>query len=81
MVNHDTKNNMDHLLLGKSLLLVSGKGGVGKTAVSAALAYRAKALGRKAFLFCCDAPSQLNLSRQGVPSMPPFKKYCPAFGQ
>ena len=45
--------------MSKALLLVSGKGGVGKTAVSAALAYRAKTLGRKVFLFCCDAPSRL----------------------
>jgi anion-transporting ArsA/GET3 family ATPase len=56
---------MDTLLSKKTLLLVSGKGGVGKTAVSSALAYRALQRGRKVLLFCCDAPSFLKPYPQG----------------
>ena len=53
------KKSVDNLLLNRSLILVSGKGGVGKTAISSALAFRAKELGRPVLLFCCDAPSEL----------------------
>ena len=58
--------SVDPLLLNRSLILVSGKGGVGKTALSSALAYRAKELGRPVLLFCCDAPSTLRPFSDGA---------------
>jgi arsenite-transporting ATPase len=61
----EQSQKMDAVLLNKSLLLVSGKGGVGKTAVSSALAFRARKLGRKVVLFCCDAPSLLRPYPEG----------------
>ena len=64
--------------MNKTLILVSGKGGVGKTAVSSALAYRAKTLGRKVFLFCCDAPSRLQPYPTGRPIGASVSEILPA---
>ncbi len=52
---------VDELLSSKKLIFVTGKGGVGKSGVSAALALRARALGLTPLLFECDAPSRPSL--------------------
>lgn len=58
MERQDFRMRIDELLQQRSLVFVSGKGGVGKTAVAASLALRARALGRTPLLFECDVPTR-----------------------
>jgi len=52
---------IDDILENRLLVLITGKGGVGKSVLSAALALRARALGREPLLFECDAPPRQGL--------------------
>lgn len=50
------RQSIDEILVSRQVVLVTGKGGVGKSAISAALAWRARDLGLRPILFECDAP-------------------------
>lgn len=52
---------LDEVLTSRQVVFVTGKGGVGKSVVSAALALRAQELGLRPVLFECDAPARLSL--------------------
>lgn len=52
---------LDEVLTSRQVVFVTGKGGVGKSVVSAALALRAKELGLRPVLFECDAPTRQSL--------------------
>jgi anion-transporting ArsA/GET3 family ATPase len=52
---------LDEVLTSRQVVVVTGKGGVGKSVVSAALALRAKELGLRPVLFECDAPTRQSL--------------------
>jgi anion-transporting ArsA/GET3 family ATPase len=47
---------LDQLLTSRQALFVTGKGGVGKSVITATLALRARALGMRPVVFECDAP-------------------------
>lgn len=53
-------------ILDRRLLVVTGKGGVGKTTVASALAWQAAALGKRVLLCELDAKGDLLASLQGV---------------
>ncbi len=53
-------------ILNRRLLVVTGKGGVGKTTVASALAWQAAAIGKKVLLCELDAKGDLLASLQGV---------------
>ena len=53
-------------ILNRRLLIVTGKGGVGKTAVASALAWQAAAMGKRVLLCELDAKGDLLASLQGV---------------
>ncbi|MCP4504060.1 MAG: ArsA family ATPase [Deltaproteobacteria bacterium] len=60
---------IDEMLREKSILFVTGKGGVGKSVVSAMMALRTQELGLCPILFECDAPKRPPLLPHGkVPS-------------
>lgn len=52
---------LDEVLTSRQVVFVTGKGGVGKSVVAAALALRAKELGLRPVLFECDAPTRQSL--------------------
>ena len=52
---------LDEVLTSRQVVFVTGKGGVGKSVVSAALALRAQELGLRPVLFECDAPTRMSL--------------------
>lgn len=58
----------EEMLASRQLILVTGKGGVGKSVVAAALALRAKAMGLRPLLLECDAPIRPSLFPGGRPS-------------
>ncbi len=59
---------LDEVLVSRQVVLVTGKGGVGKSVVAAALALRAKSLGLRPLLFECDAPTRPSLLPKGKPA-------------
>ncbi len=59
--------NLDQVLTSRQIVFVTGKGGVGKSVVSAALALRARSLGLRPVLFECDSPARLSLLPEGRP--------------
>lgn len=67
---HDAaaRAKLDEVLVSRQVVLVTGKGGVGKSVVAAALALRAKSLGLRPVLFECDAPSRPSLLPGGRPA-------------
>jgi anion-transporting ArsA/GET3 family ATPase len=56
---------LDEVLTSRQMVFVTGKGGVGKSVVSAMLALRARSLGLRPVLFECDAPARLSLLPDG----------------
>ena len=56
---------LSEILTSRKLVLVTGKGGVGKSVVSSFLALHAKSLGLKPLLFECDAPPRPSLFSMG----------------
>lgn len=58
---------IDEILTSRQIVFVTGKGGVGKSVVAAALALRAVSLGLRPLLFECDAPTRPSLFPGGRP--------------
>ncbi len=58
---------LDEVLTSRQIVFVTGKGGVGKSVVSAGLVLRAQELGLRPVLFECDAPTRLSLLPGGRP--------------
>jgi anion-transporting ArsA/GET3 family ATPase len=59
------------------MVFVTGKGGVGKSVVSAALALRARSLGLRPVLFECDSPARLSLLPEGRPVKDSISEVAP----
>jgi anion-transporting ArsA/GET3 family ATPase len=68
---------IDEILSSRQLVLVTGKGGTGKSVVAAALALRARQLGLKPLLFECDAPRRPSLFPGGSPSTSELRELTP----
>lgn len=64
---HQAVGALDEILTSRQLVFVTGKGGVGKSVVAAALALRAVELGLRPLLFECDAPARPSLFPRGIP--------------
>ena len=64
---HQAVGALDEILTNRQLVFVTGKGGVGKSVVAAALALRAVELGLRPLLFECDAPARPSLFPRGIP--------------
>lgn len=68
---------LDEVLTSRQIVFVTGKGGVGKSVVSAALALRARSLGLRPVLFECDAPARLSLLPDGKPVKDDISEVAP----
>lgn len=68
---------LDEVLTSRPLVLVTGKGGVGKSSVAAALALRAASLGLRPLLFECDAPPRPSLFPGGLRSDDEIREVVP----
>ena len=68
---------LDEILTSRQMVFVTGKGGVGKSVVAAALALRARSLGLRPILFECDAPTRLSLLPQGRPMKDELSEVAP----
>jgi anion-transporting ArsA/GET3 family ATPase len=68
---------LDEVLTSRQMVFVTGKGGVGKSVVSAALALRARSLGLRPVLFECDAPARLSLLPDGRPVKDDISEVAP----
>ncbi|MBM4283515.1 MAG: hypothetical protein FJ137_23165 [Deltaproteobacteria bacterium] len=68
---------LDETLTSRQMVFVTGKGGVGKSVVAAALALRARSLGLRPVLFECDAPTRLSLLPQGRPMTDELSEVAP----
>jgi len=75
--DREASSRLDEMLTSRSLIFVTGKGGVGKSAVAAALALRARTLGLLPMLFECDAPLRPSLFPGGVPVSDTLKEVVP----
>jgi anion-transporting ArsA/GET3 family ATPase len=71
------RGRLDEVLTSRQMVFVTGKGGVGKSVVAAALALRARALGLRPVLFECDAPTRLSLLPQGKPMGDELREVAP----
>ncbi len=67
----------DELLVSRQIVLVTGKGGVGKSVIAAALALRARELGLRPLVFECDAPRRPSLLPGGVAAGDEVKEVAP----
>jgi anion-transporting ArsA/GET3 family ATPase len=70
-------SELDKLLTERSLILVSGKGGVGKSVVAAALALRARDLSTVPLLVECDAPARPSPFASGLAPGREIKEVLP----
>ncbi len=68
---------LDEVLTSRQMVFVTGKGGVGKSVVSAALALRARSLGLRPVLFECDSPARLSLLPDGRPVKDDISEVAP----
>lgn len=68
---------LEEILVSRQVILVTGKGGVGKSVVTAALALRARALGLKPLVFECDAPARVSLLPKGRPASDSVEEVAP----
>lgn len=68
---------LEEILVSRQVVLVTGKGGVGKSVVTAALALRARALGLRPLVFECDAPSRVSLLPKGKPASDEVEEVAP----
>jgi anion-transporting ArsA/GET3 family ATPase len=68
---------LEEILVSRQVILVTGKGGVGKSVITAALAVRARALGLKPLVFECDAPARLSLLPKGRPASDVVEEVAP----
>ncbi len=68
---------LEEILVSRQVILVTGKGGVGKSVVTAALALRARTLGLKPLVFECDAPARLSLLPKGRPASDVVEEVAP----
>jgi arsenite/tail-anchored protein-transporting ATPase len=71
------KPSVDEILVSRQVVLVTGKGGVGKSAVSASLAFRARDLGLRPILFECDAPARPSILPNGRLSSDELEEISP----
>jgi anion-transporting ArsA/GET3 family ATPase len=75
--NAAARKKLDEILVSRQVVLVTGKGGVGKSVVAAALAVRARSLGLKPLLFECDAPARQSLLPKGRPASSDVEECAP----
>lgn len=68
---------LDEILVSRQIVMVTGKGGVGKSILSAALALRARDLGLRPLLFELDAPPRTSLLPGGRPAGDDVAELCP----
>ncbi len=68
---------LEEILVSRQVVLVTGKGGVGKSVVTAALALRARALGLRPLVFECDAPGHISLLPKGRPASDEVAEIAP----
>lgn len=68
---------LDEVLTSRQIVFVTGKGGVGKSVVSAMLALRARSLGLRPVLFECDSPARLSLLPDGRPVKDDISEVAP----
>jgi anion-transporting ArsA/GET3 family ATPase len=68
---------LDEILTSRQMVFVTGKGGVGKSVVSATLALRARSLGLRPVLFECDSPARLSLLPDGKPVKDDISEVAP----
>ncbi|MBI1948266.1 MAG: hypothetical protein HYS27_21435 [Deltaproteobacteria bacterium] len=68
---------LDEILVSRQIVMVTGKGGVGKSIVSAALALRARELGLRPLLFELDAPPRTSLLPDGKPAGDDVEELAP----
>lgn len=68
---------LEEILVSRQVILVTGKGGVGKSVITAALAVRARALGLRPLVFECDAPARLSLLPKGRPASDHVEEVAP----
>ncbi|HEY4221095.1 MAG TPA: ArsA-related P-loop ATPase [Myxococcota bacterium] len=71
------RKKLDEILVSRQVVLVTGKGGVGKSVVAAALALRAQSLGLRPLLFECDAPARQSLLPKGRPATDEVEEVAP----
>ncbi len=71
------RRKLDEILVSRQVILVTGKGGVGKSVITAALALRARALGLRPLLFECDAPARQSLLPKGRPASDEVEEVAP----
>lgn len=68
---------LDEILVSRQVIFVTGKGGVGKSVVTAALCLRARSLGLRPLLFECDAPARQSLLPGGRPASDEVEEVAP----
>ena len=73
----DARKKLDEILVSRQVVLVTGKGGVGKSVVTAALALRARSLGLRPLVFECDAPARQSLLPKGRPASDEVEEVAP----
>ena len=71
------RKKLDEILVSRQVVLVTGKGGVGKSVITAALALRARSLGLRPLLFECDAPARQSLLPKGRPASDEVEETAP----
>ena len=76
-LERNARAQLDEILVSRQIVMVTGKGGVGKSIVSAALALRARDLGLRPLVFELDAPPRTSLFPDGRPAGDDVAELCP----